>query len=117
MPWNLDNRPGELPWEGLQNDLPQLLAVQARDNTVTLVVFEATFSALALNSLVSLVRYGKVQNYLLAAVGEQSVEKCISLRLPCYNATGLLLAQSDSLSSDASIKRYSKDWIHMVRNK
>lgn len=41
-----------LPWEGLQDNLPELLAVQGRDKEVALIVFNEGFSELALNCLV-----------------------------------------------------------------
>lgn len=41
-----------MPWEGLQDNLPELLAVQGRDKEVALIVFNEGFSELALNCLV-----------------------------------------------------------------
>jgi hypothetical protein len=101
---------GAFRWEGLHNDLPALLKAQARDNAVAAVVFNRGFAPIALNCIVSLVRFGRAHNYVVAAVGESSVAGCLALRLPCFNATGLLEKPPDG---DAG--RNTREWFNLVR--
>lgn len=97
IPWQHEQSQGKasFPWEGLHNDLPQLLKVQARSNVVTVMVFNHGYAPLALNCYVSLVRYGYANNIIVAVLGDASLAHCRSLRLPCYNATALAASGAD----------------------
>lgn len=135
-PWEVSReKVPKLPWEALQNDLPGLLKVQARDKQVAIIVFNEGFSALALNCLVSLVAYGNSPNYIITSVGASSLSLCQALRLPCFDGANLLsnitslpeaaaegswgeagaaAANKSALSTEADAKRYSADWFHLV---
>jgi len=76
-----------------------------------LVIFNHGYAALALNLIVSLVRYAEVQNYIVGVVGNNSLASCITLRLPCYNATSM------SNTTEGSASRYTLEWFHLVWSK
>jgi len=126
LPWEIsrEEQP-HLPWEGLQNNLTALLQVQARDRDVAIIVFNEGFAELALNCLVSLVKFGNSPNYIITSVGASSLAYCRELRLPCYDGVNLLsnvtltgdeglLRDKGALSTDADSKRYSTEWFHLV---
>jgi hypothetical protein len=138
-PWDIPREEApRLPWEGLQNDLPALLQVQARGKEVAVIVFNEGFSALALNCLVSLIEYGRSPNYIVTSVGASSLAYCQALRLPCYDGANLLAnittyeqqqqqeaaavaaasggsgGNASALSTDVDAKRYTTDWFHLV---
>ncbi|KAI8475827.1 MAG: nucleotide-diphospho-sugar transferase-domain-containing protein [Monoraphidium minutum] len=114
LPWEYQANEGHFRWEGLQNDLPALLKAQAKDNAVALVVFNAGFAPIALNCIVSLVRFGRAHNYVVAAVGDASVQHCVELRLPCYNASALV---PPSKATEGDTGRNSREWFNLVWSK
>jgi hypothetical protein len=101
FPWEVPrSEVARLPWEGLQGDLPGLLAAQARGREVAALLFSEDFAPLALNCYASLVAIGRAPNVVVAAVGGASLERCVSLRLPCLDA-GRLLAAAGPLAPGA----------------
>lgn len=91
-----------LPYEDLSADLDALLAVQARPAAsgaghrrgsglrVTLTLYTAALRPLLLNWVYTLVSFGGVEGFLVAVVDAQSLQDCISLRLPCWDARDVL---------------------------
>lgn len=57
-------------------------------------------------------RYGKAHNYIVAAVGDSSVEHCLELRLPCYNASEVV---PKARASEGDAGRNTQEWFNMVR--
>lgn len=110
LPWEFKGREDRFRWEGLHNDLGALLKVQAKDNAVAVLIFNQGFAGLALNCIVSLVRFAKAHNYIVAAVGDGSVQHCEELRLPCYNAS----AAVESKATDGDAGRNTQDWYTLV---
>lgn len=72
---------------GLHNDLPALLQAQSRDNWVSMFSFSSGIKRMALNCIYSFVRYGGQSSYIVTAWDPLALDMCISLQLPCYNAT------------------------------
>lgn len=88
-PWA--SPPGtRLPYMGLHNRLRKLLDRQAESRRVSITFFTVAQQAMLLNCVYSLVKYGKARNYIVVAIDHESLARCISLRLPCYNATRIL---------------------------
>jgi hypothetical protein len=112
LPWQYSKKSGPFPWEGLHNKLPELLKVQAKDNTVFVMIFNESFAGLALNCIVSLVRYGRANNYIVGVVSQQSLQRCMQLRLPCYDASANATTITQAI--DDSAKRNSLEWYHLV---
>ena len=102
---------GGFRWEGLHNNLRALLKAQAQDNAVAVVVFNHGFAPIALNCIVSLVRFGKAHNYIVAAIGDSSVEHCLELRLPCYNASEVV---PKAKATDGDAGRNTQEWFNLV---
>ena len=81
------------PHLGLHNDLSALLAAQHSDQCISVFVFSRAVTRWALNSIYSLVTFGKATNFIVAATDAASLAKCLDLGLPCYNATAFLLGR------------------------
>jgi hypothetical protein len=115
-PREFHKRDGSFRWEGLHNDLPSLLKAQAINNAIALVVFNHGFAPIALNCIVSLVRFGKAHNYIVAAVGDASVAHCTELRLPCYNATRVVKHKDFKMehSTEGDAGRNTQEWFNLV---
>jgi hypothetical protein len=98
-----------------------LLRVQARNNTVSVVVFNDGFYAVTLNCLASMYRYAALDNIIVAAAGARSLAKCRALRLPCFDAATLVAAysssngnSSNSSATAADARRNSPEWFQLV---
>jgi hypothetical protein len=87
--------------------------LQARDNAVSLVVFNEGFYAVTLNCLVSMVRFGRLQNIIVTAAGRGSLVRCKQLRLPCYDAADLLRAHGGR-AAEGDARRNSPEWYQLV---
>lgn len=93
LPWQhkLDWKP---PYGGLHNNLPRLLKLmQERDKWITLyvitdsVLHDPNAVAMLKNSITSLVVYGSTPHYIVGAVTPSALTACMTLKLPCWNAT------------------------------
>jgi nucleoside-diphosphate-sugar epimerase len=72
-----------------------------------------------LNTVFSLVRFGEVRQYMVAAVDEDALQACLSLNLPCYDARaqsvpGLLKALT-SRGKDVHVARFGNSYIGPVQ--
>ena len=85
--------PHVTPHTGLHNDLSALLAAQHSEQCISVFVFSRAVTRWALNSLYSLITFGKATNFIVAATDAASLAKCLELGLPCYNATAFLLGR------------------------
>lgn len=112
LPWTVTD-PAPLPWEGLQDDLDGLLKVQAIDNTVSILVFNEGFYAVTLNCLVSMIKFGRLQNIIITAAGKSSLTRCKQLRLPCYDAANLM-KNYGSKAAEGDTERNSPEWFQLV---
>mmetsp|Transcript_28108 Transcript_28108/g.61666 ORF Transcript_28108/g.61666 Transcript_28108/m.61666 type:complete len:447 (+) Transcript_28108:95-1435(+) len=92
LPWLAP--PGtSFPYKGLHNDLPALaraVVTSPKSRYLTLVTFTADIQRFALNCLYSLVRYGKQTQYIVATFEAETLERCMQLNLPCFNASALV---------------------------
>ena len=88
-PWLLANAT-QLPYAGLDSNLDKLLQVQAQRGWVALVPFLAGQEELALNCIASYLTHGKATNYIAYSFDPRSLQRCKQLRLPCYDAAGIV---------------------------
>jgi hypothetical protein len=86
---------------------------QARNNTVSVLVFNEGFLAVTLNCLVSMIKFGRLDNIVVASVGAGSLARCRTLRLPCYDAAGLIETYGNK-AAEADAKRNSPEWFQLV---
>jgi hypothetical protein len=87
-------------WSTYINDLDALLKLRARDNRVSLVSFNLSWSKMLDNYLHALRKYGKVHNYLVAATTSRSAHHCIKHNVPCWNASSMLQSSSAVLDEE-----------------
>ena len=91
-PWLLSPaHQAELPYLGLEDDLTALLKVQSSHNWVSVFLFNSGFADLTVNCIYSYINYGKAHNYVVYAFDDVSLKHCMRFKLPCYNATSLLM--------------------------
>lgn len=86
-------------YQGLHNDLRSLLSQQAIRQSISVTFFTAAQRPMLLNCLYSLIKYGRALNYIVVTIDHTSLNECLALRLPCYNAThmlGDLASENDS---------------------
>ena len=81
------------PHMGLHNELDALLAAQHSERCISVFVFSRAVTRWALNSIYSLVTFGRATNFIVAATDAASLARCLDLGLPCYNATAFLLGR------------------------
>ncbi|KAI8476532.1 MAG: nucleotide-diphospho-sugar transferase-domain-containing protein [Monoraphidium minutum] len=112
FPWEV-SRDEKLPWEGLHNDLDALLKVQARDNAVSVLVFNEGFALVTLNCLVSMIAFANLENIIVTAAGAGSLGRCTELRLPCYDSAHLIAAYG-SKAAEGDATRNSPEWFQLV---
>lgn len=78
-----------------------------------MLVFNEGFYAVTLNCLVSMYKFGRLQNLVVAAAGAGSLRRCQQLRLPCFDANLLVKANGgDAGAGDAT--RGSPEWFQLV---
>lgn len=80
----------QLPYKGLERDLDKVLQVQSRDKWIALVPFTKGQKDFALNWVYSFTTLGAAENYLMYAFDRESLEVCVGLKLPCYDAGDML---------------------------
>ncbi|GBF91853.1 hypothetical protein Rsub_04958 [Raphidocelis subcapitata] len=112
LPWDIRSA-DKLPWEGLQEDLDALLRVQARDNAVSILVFNEGFYHVTLNCLVSAVKVAKLDNLVIVAAGARSAARCRQLRLPCLDAARLT-REYGGAAAEGDAARGSAEWFQLV---
>ncbi|MCJ1403605.1 hypothetical protein MMC11_006828 [Xylographa trunciseda] len=91
---------------------------------VSLIMFAATSneteqtSDLLLNTVFSLVRFGGVRSYIVAAKDDDALSTCVALNLPCYDARALtqptLVSNLISSSYDVHIVKLGNSYISNV---
>lgn len=90
------------PYKGLHNDLESLLRARYVDgNPITVFLYTLGARIFLQNCIYSFVNYGKGHNYIVFAIGATSLQSCIQMKLPCYNATHMVRsAINDSHHAD-----------------
>lgn len=88
---------GKFPYEGLEQDLDALLALQAEKprRHVMVAMFNAAWVDHLLNWVFSLGRNGMIASYIIATMDTASLDLCRSLRLPCYDAEAMAEKEVD----------------------
>ncbi|CAF1636687.1 unnamed protein product [Adineta ricciae] len=92
-PWLLSRNKFFFPYQNLENNLEALLKVMTScDNQKKIAVlhFSHQWQAICQNNIYTLVRFGRVRNYIVETIGEKSLQVCRELNLPCYNGSQLL---------------------------
>lgn len=94
-PWLLPPRTPALPYAGV-HDLDALLALRSRPagrwgGSVTVLLFSKPYAVMVQNSIYSLVKHAGVRNYIAVAWGQEDLEACADLNLPCADVSSLLL--------------------------
>ena len=96
-PWLLNSTNSSkkhLPYVGLENNLEELLHVQAKRvgkyKTVSLVFFNIHQSVMMQNCVYSLVKFASVCNYIVVTWDEPTLKACKAMNMPCYNAESLI---------------------------
>ena len=82
-----------------------------------MTLFDEMFTELALNTVTSLVLFGKAPNYIVAATNEGAARACMQSRLPCYNATGLVDNSVEDKRVNGYTKHFSPAWNAVVWGK
>lgn len=95
-------------YQGLHNDLRALLAQQAMRQSISVTFFTAAQRPMLLNCLYSLVNYGRALNYIVVTIDHTSLNECLRLRLPCYNATHMLGDLASEKDSSFGSPQYRK---------
>jgi hypothetical protein len=76
------------PYEGLEENLEALLAVQADSNKIVLVAIFNVFWLDHLHNFVySMVSKAHVVNFIIATMDADALALCVANRLPCFDAT------------------------------
>ena len=113
-PWLLQKRIQSLRYVGLYNDLDALLQVQARPvgegyKGVSIIFFNYQMSVLLQNCLYSMVKFAGVCNYIVVVWDEPSLDVCLDMNLPCYNATSMIPG-GVPIASDKEARLHTKDY-------
>ena len=58
----------------------------------------AAIKRFVLNCLFSLQKYGKQRHYIVVTFDPQSLVACKTLNLPCFNGSGFLVTDSETLT-------------------
>jgi len=91
IPWyNTEGAGQPLQSDALANHLPELLHAQQANQWVTVFMFSADAQRWVLNCVYSYIKFGEANNYIVAATDEASLQACLQLRLPCYNASSAM---------------------------
>ncbi|KAJ3185968.1 hypothetical protein HDU85_000882 [Gaertneriomyces sp. JEL0708] len=72
---------------GLENDLERLAKIVAPEKRITVMLFHDKYRAITENAIYSMIEYGKVTAYVVGALDETSLVKCIEMNLPCFDAS------------------------------
>ncbi len=115
-PWLLP-QDSALPYSGLHNDLEQLATVQARDidgyQAVSVVFFNYHQSVMMQNAVYSLVKWSGVCNYIVAVWDEPSLEACIDMNLPCFDASALTPGNS-TIGAEREARLHTSDYVKIT---
>ncbi len=76
--------------------------MQSHDGWVTVLVYSKPISRWTLNAVYSLIQYGMVSSYVVAAVDAATMQDCQQWRLPCFLADWALEAPSQEEHDDPS---------------
>lgn len=106
-------------------ELSTLPAESAESSRVSVIVFSATEEDseermdILLNTVFSLVRFGEVRKYLIAAVDEFALASCVAVNLPCYDARTMtlpiLMKDLTSRGKDIHFARFGNSYIGPVQ--
>lgn len=86
LPWETASS----PWAGLANDLDSLLKQRAEGSAISLSIITAPWKHVVVYYVYSLEIFGNNKHHLIAAFDRDSLQACMDLKLPCWNATYLL---------------------------
>jgi Nucleotide-diphospho-sugar transferase len=115
-PWLL-SKGSDLPYSGLHNNLEELATVQARDidghKAVSVVFFNYHQSVMMQNAVYSLVKWSGVCNYIVAVWDEPSLEACIGMNLPCFDASAMTPG-NDTIGADREARLHSDDYVKIT---
>ncbi|CAF1526414.1 unnamed protein product [Adineta ricciae] len=92
-PWLLPKDKLLFPYHGLENNLDELLNVMTscdREKKIVILHFSARWQNICQNNIYTLLRFARVRNYIVEAIGEKSLRVCIELNLPCFNGASYL---------------------------
>lgn len=101
-PWLLPEK-ARVQYRDAHNNLKRLLGLQSKNKWVTLFIYDHKLRRWAQNSIYSFLQYGHARNYLAAAIDEASLQDCIQLRLPCYNATHHFQGDASTTAAESTI--------------
>lgn len=86
-------------YEGLQNDLGQLLLQQAdAEKIVVVVIFNKFWIDHLHNFVFSLVRRARLANFIVATMDAEALQLCVANRLPCFDATAFAELELDMVA-------------------
>ncbi|EFN55545.1 hypothetical protein CHLNCDRAFT_133996 [Chlorella variabilis] len=99
-PWLLPPRCDALPYAGVR-DLDRLLQLRAvaaggHPKTITLIPYSLLFVDMLQNAIYSMVKFGRVRNYIVLAWSPRDLDSCADLNLPCADATRFLPTPLDN---------------------
>lgn len=87
-PWLIPNHSTDFLFVGLHNDIEKLLAIMSdKTNNIALLRFNYPWQEMLENQIYTLVKFGRVYNYIVMAGDEKSLSVCFELKLPCLNGT------------------------------
>jgi hypothetical protein len=115
-PWLLPQDSG-FAYSGLHNDLEKLATVQAREidgyQAVSVVFFNYHQSVMMQNAVYSLVKFSGVCNYIVAVWDEPSLEACIGMNLPCFDASDMTPGNS-TIGAAREARLHSSDYVKIT---
>ncbi|KAH7619200.1 hypothetical protein NADE_006045 [Nannochloris sp. 'desiccata'] len=115
-PWLLPSG-SEFPYSGLHGDLEELATVQARQidgyKAVSVVFFNYHQSVIMQNAVYSLVKWSGVCNYIVAVWDEPSLEACIGMNLPCFDASAMTPGNG-TIGADREARLHTADYVKIT---